>query len=125
MMWKEFSSKKQRRGVTLTRLAQSCSEQFSDRRAFGVCAAMPMSKAKETADADASRRALTGRIAHYSFDDVFRSDWAMRECLENGGKWEALSRDSDEFRHAQLRHDLLDAQAQIRKLGGKAPDEAP
>jgi hypothetical protein len=105
-LWASFKKPKDP-SVTMVRVQRSCAEQFPDRKPFGVCADSVLLK---------SMPALHARVAHFSFANVFRSDWAMRECLEEGGSWSAMSRTSDEFHEAQLRFDTLDAQRQMKKL---------
>jgi hypothetical protein len=89
-----------------TRLQRPCAEQFRDRKAFAVCSDV-------SGDKDGRIRA---RVFHYSFADVFRSDAAMKECIEQSGTWDAMSRESREFHEAQLRFDTLEAQRQMKKL---------
>jgi hypothetical protein len=60
-------------------------------------------------------KGVVGRVSHFSFATVFNSDWAMRECLQMGGQWAAVSRDSDEFRAAQLRFDVQAAKKLLDK----------
>lgn len=92
-------------------ISKSCAEQFSDRKPFATCTIPPK---QENANQVFSEMHLRG--ARYMFETVFLSDGAMKECLGAGGKWEAVSRDSDEFRMAQLQ----DSTAKARKLLGKA-----
>jgi hypothetical protein len=89
-----------------TRLQRSCAEQFTDRRPFATCSDVALW----------DQQMLRGRLLHYAFADVFRSDWAMKECIERSGTWKATSRESEEFREAQLRFDALEAQRQLKKL---------
>jgi hypothetical protein len=81
---------------TRTRLQHPCEEQFADRRAFGTCSDLAIP------NLDLNAR---GRILHYAFADVFRSDSAMKACIEKSGTWTALSRESAELREAQRRFD--------------------
>jgi len=92
-------------------LEKSCAEQFSDRKPFAACTAAPASQSDAIHSVE-----LQIRNNWYMFETVFLSDGAMRECLSQGSKWEAVSRDSDEFRMAQLQ----DSTAKARKLIGKA-----
>jgi hypothetical protein len=75
----------------LTRLRRQCGEEFRDRTPLATCM-----WAKDYATGT-----LRGRIAHYSAKDVFSSDSLMKECLSVWhGKWNAVSRDSEEYRRA-------------------------
>ena len=97
--WESLAKKKG--DTTITRLSRSCEEQFRDRKPFGVCFDTTINK-------DAAQ--IRGNIRHFSFGAGFKSDWAMRECLESGGRWESMSRDSPEFLQAKLSHDMDNAQ---------------
>jgi hypothetical protein len=110
-IWNAFNKPKGTQ--VITRLPHSCADQFSDRPPFGTCKDVGVVK-----DAPG----LRGRIGHYSFADVFRSDWAMRECLESGGRWSSMRRDSPEFREAQLRFDALQMQHRMDKLAKHIDD---
>lgn len=101
-LWAAFKAPD--KGSTATRLNKSCGEQFPDRLPFGVCEDQPI------------RNDILGTVAHYSFADVFRSDWAMKECLENKGHWTSMPRQSRSFIEAQMRFDQADIQRRTRKL---------
>jgi hypothetical protein len=92
-------------------LEKSCADQFRDRKPFATCTAA----ADRRSDAIHSVEVQI-QSNRYMFETVFLSDGAMKECLSEGSKWEAVSRDSDEFRMAQLQ----DSTAKARKLLGKA-----
>lgn len=77
-------------------LAAPCAEQFADRKPFATCT-ISFRKIKNSVDSE-----FTITDAHYLFSTVFRSDQMMKECLEAGGKWDAISRDSQEYRRARL-----------------------
>ena len=102
-LWKSFQPGKAD-GGTVTRLSRPCAEQFSDRPPFGSCVGYAIWK-----DAPG----LRASTFHYAFGDVYRSDWAMKECLNMGGAWSSIPRTSEQFREAQLRFDALNAQKQI------------
>jgi len=75
----------------LTRLKRPCGEEFRDRTPLATC----------TWAKDYATGTLRGRIAHYSAKDVFSSDSLMKECLSVWhGTWNAVSRDSEEYRRA-------------------------
>ncbi|HVV49876.1 MAG TPA: hypothetical protein VHO06_09470 [Polyangia bacterium] len=105
-LWGAFKKPKDSTVVT-TRLQRKCSEQFQDRKPFAVCSNPLMVK---------DVPGLHVRISHYSFANVFRTDGLMRECMQLGGEWSAMSRTSDEFREAELRFDTLEAQKQVKTL---------
>jgi hypothetical protein len=98
------------------KLEKSCAEQFSDRKPFATCTTPQIPYPGDAGAADNVTGALQLRSNRYMFETVFLSDGAMKECLGVGWKWEAVSRDSDEFRMAQLQ----DSTAKARKLLGKA-----
>jgi hypothetical protein len=93
----------------------SCTEAFKDRVVLASCsversASRDTSTSNEWSLADgelvpdklpgAKTFKLTSR--RYLFESTFEDDRMMRECLEMKGKWEALRRDSDEFKRAEL-----------------------
>jgi hypothetical protein len=43
-------------------------------------------------------------------------DARMRECLQAGGRWTALDRDSPEYQHARLRHDASQARRDLEAM---------
>jgi hypothetical protein len=96
-----WNARKELKGVTMTRLNRACDEQFADRKPFGACFDMPMFK---------DRPELRGNVRHYSFDAVFKSDGMMRECMQEGGNWKAMSKDSPEYIGAKLENDSDKAQ---------------
>ena len=105
-VWKGLS--KQQGSRESTRLQRSCIDQFRDRKAFATCSMV------------ADNAVVRAKWSYYSFPNVFRNDGAMKECIKSKGTWEALSRESDEFREAQLRFDTLDAQKQFKRLMPKS-----
>lgn len=73
-------------------LTASCSETFAGRVVLGTCSIM------RAGDASA---AVTITARYYRFETVVDSDVWLKQCLESGGRWQALPRDSDEFRRAE------------------------
>lgn len=76
-------------------LSKSCDQQFSDRHPLATCQ-VKKSKGGTAIEVVSSR---------YRYEDVGLSDAAMKECLgEMQGDWQAVSRDSKEWRDAKLDH---------------------
>ncbi len=70
------------------RIPKTCGETFAGRSVLATC------KDKES-----------GTVAHFfDFETVGLSDGLMKDCLEDGGEWSALPRDSREFKRAKLDH---------------------
>ena len=107
--------------LKMTRLNKSCGDQFSDRTALAVCV---ISNAHDP-DADGGSANTNVRVemtdAYFDYQAVVEDDAYMKQCLDMGGDWKALSRDSDEFRRAKLEHDT----ANLRKLTGKISGMGP
>ena len=75
----------------LTRLKRPCGEEFRDRPPLATCT---FAKTHDTGT-------FRGRLAFYSSKAVFSSDSLMKECLSKWhGTWNAVSRDSEEYRRA-------------------------
>jgi hypothetical protein len=73
------------------RLKGTCSVEFPDRTPLATCTFA------NTHDTGTFR----GRLAFYSSKAVFSSDSLMKECLSKWhGTWNAVSRDSEEYRRA-------------------------
>src|SRR5206468_2678631 len=88
-LWNAMEKMREKeKDTTVTRLARTCGEQFRDRKPFGVCHDIAFGK---------NAKGIRANIYHFAFAAVFKSDWAMRECLESGGDWKAMSKDSPEF----------------------------
>lgn len=102
--------------ASVLKLNRSCSEQFHDHPALATCSVEYRGR---TAVAH-------GSSAFYSFNDVFRSDHRMKECLSMHGSWQAVSRDSETFRRAENEYNLrrMEAnQARARKVLDKTMRE--
>jgi hypothetical protein len=73
------------------KLKMACQEQFRDRTPLATC----------TFTRTDATGTIRGRIAHYAAKDVFSGDSLMKECLSLWhGTWNAVSRDSEEYRRA-------------------------
>jgi hypothetical protein len=105
-MWKGVQSK-QKGSRSVVKLGRPCGEQFADRKPFAVCSDEVIAQAMA---------AFRGTTVYYSFANVFRSDFAMRKCLEHNGSWRTMSRDSDEFREAQLRFEAAGVPGEPKEL---------
>lgn len=76
----------------LLQVTGPCADQFQDRTVYGSCAARGGDKPIE----------ISFTENWYRFSDVFSDDAVMKQCLQMGGKWKAVSRDSPEYRRAKL-----------------------
>lgn len=81
--------KRDPKGASL--LAGSCLDTFHDRIELASC--------------DRTKAGPKGRfvyvIHYYAFEAALEDDAQMRDCIGDGGKWTAVSRDSREFRAAK------------------------
>jgi hypothetical protein len=84
----------------VAQIADKCSESFKGRLVLATCAMTVTAK-----PADAGPNAPDVKmtlIAHfYRFANVVDSDYHLRECLQAQGKWDALPRDSADFKRAE------------------------
>lgn len=77
------------KGMTNAAVGDSCERAFPDRLVLASC---------KPSNGD-------GTVLYYSFD-LLKNDVEMRDCLKVlHGDWQALRRDSDEYRHAKARYD--------------------
>lgn len=110
-IWKTVVQPQIQKNATVTRLTKTCGEQFEDRKPYGACYGMKPA----WANGDGGASLIRVDLYHFSFEAVFKSDWAMRECLQIGGDWKALSRESERFKRADLDHGLDTAQKNFDK----------
>ena len=108
-----FGDKKKGKPSKVTRLKQPCINQFGDRTAFATC------RFRIGDDAGHAEMRVVSSI--YSFRAAFGDDRAMRGCLEVGGDWAAIPRNSPEFQQARLHHDM----GSLRRMVDKAAREDP
>ena len=90
---------------------KGCAVQFADRTPLAVCGFEKEQKGL--------RVAYTSN--RYLFEDVGLSDTAMKECIEMGGDWKAVPRDSKEWRAAKLEH----SRRKLQKLGDELATPDP
>lgn len=69
-----------------------CSQQFADRQALAKC------RISETKDG----KGVEFVAMYFNYETVGTRDDYMRDCLKGKGEWQAVSRDSQEFRRARL-----------------------
>lgn len=106
---------------TATVLTQGCQKQFADRQALAACTHDPADERDRgdgytDIDGGKGSRAFVMAVASfYSFDTVINSDEQMRLCLQEHGKWTAIPRDSEKYRHAKREHDLRLIQKQLKR----------
>lgn len=98
-------------------LTTSCVEQFRDRTPMAFCTWGNDPQTWKHGDYK-----TRGRIAWYFYEEVFKSDAHMQECLSHWhGKWQALPKDSNEFSEAEADYHLRKLekdQAKLQKLIG-------
>lgn len=79
------------------RVQRPCAESFPDRTSLGTCTAR-IENSPETGG-----HAVMSIVEYwYTADAVLDDDRLMRECLEMGGSWEAIDRDSAAAQQARL-----------------------
>lgn len=83
-------------GMSEVVIPQSCESAFADRLVLASCAF------------------VGSQVFYYSFD--LPLDVEMRDCIKSQGTWEALPRDSQQYRRAHARWQLERAQQQLRQL---------
>jgi hypothetical protein len=107
-------AKNRNRRQTTTRIRRPCALQFADRTALATCpVVLPMP------NAPAPGIQLSARAAYFDVGTLLDGDGYMRACLERGGDWQALSRDSREWHAAEAAHRLAEAQRAVERLGGR------
>jgi hypothetical protein len=79
-----------------TELRKPCSEQFADRLVLATCVAITKREGQE----------LQLIERYYNPDTVGLDDIYLQECLRLGGIWEAVAKDSPEFRKARAKATL-------------------
>jgi hypothetical protein len=87
----QFTEAATKDGVLLRR---TCPEQFSDRTALASCVA--------TIERDQGRTKVHFAETYYNYSTVGTNDRYMRGCLNLSGDWQALSRQSLEYRKASI-----------------------
>lgn len=75
-------------------ITQPCTKAFSDRLVLATCT--------YSQESDAGAASATAHF--YDFAAVGLNDKQMADCIQNQGKWDALSRDSSEWKRARLEH---------------------
>lgn len=76
------------------RVEGTCATEVGDRRPLVTCA-FPLPE--ESTEVNSARLLIN----YYDFETGFGSDLEMRGCSQGGGRWNTISRDSDEFRDAR------------------------
>ncbi len=78
-------------------IKEPCAQTFKDRLVLATCTIEKTGKAGT----------MQTVIRRYLFETALADDKVMRQCLKaEGGKWEAIAHDSEEFRRAQLESQL-------------------
>lgn len=113
-LWKAMEPNRKKLSAATTRLAQPCRQQFADRPPFGTCSMRQLLKDKIPN--------LVTRTLHYSYEDVYKSDAMMRECLEAGAHWDSLPRTSRAVRETEMDRTGDELQHNVDELR-KAGDE--
>ena len=92
--------KSDKTGKATTFFPAGCAESFSDRTALASC---QTKKNKGTA------------TATYYMVEGLDGDKSMRECMSNGGKWQAIGHDTDAYQLAEAEAEQRKAEADQRK----------
>lgn len=97
-----------------TKLSKACSEQFNDRAALASCTLVDRG---EKRDGGNPRVVVTFISNFYNFEDVGLTDEHMKDCLQGGGDWKALPRDSVEWKKAKLEHSRKGLHKAMKAVG--------
>lgn len=87
----------------MVQIQRPCADSFADRTPMGTCVTH-----QETTGDDHVHRVVDTTELYYS-GHILENDRPMRECLQNGGDWTGVDRDSaaaQEARLRQARHEL-------------------
>lgn len=79
-----------------TPINMACQKQFSDRTMLAGCLIQDITDGKNLA------LQISLQTFYYSYASVGRSDKAMKECLDSGGKWDAIDHKSRAFIRARM-----------------------
>jgi hypothetical protein len=109
--------------VTIQELSKPCRDTFKGRLVIATCdyGAINAEQAERPSEIVADL-AVSLRIIYYDFGRVTRNDELMLECLKANASWEALDRDSDEFRRARREYNasgLRDTANDLRDVLGR------
>lgn len=103
-----------------TKLSKPCGEQFGDRTVLASCTLVDKG---ERHDGGNPRLVVTFTSNFYNYEDVGPTDEHMKDCLQNGGDWKALSRDSAEWKKAKLEHSRKGLQKAVDRLQKQAGED--
>ncbi|MEM9194834.1 MAG: hypothetical protein AAGF12_36990 [Myxococcota bacterium] len=90
---------------------QPCDDAFADRLVLGSCTSEDADSSEDLPGV-VTRSAFTAR--YYGFGPVFGSDRLMQDCLNRGGRWHSIDRESPEFLRARLEHRTEEARRALR-----------
>jgi hypothetical protein len=88
----------------LSKIGKPCAEQFRTNRALATCTAHQVIKGDSGKGVD-----LDIRGSYYNLDTLTSDDTYMKNCFEMQGDWQAVDKDSDEYREAvraRARHEV-------------------
>ena len=97
----------------LTPIQDPCGVAFADRTVLATCS--------HAHKGDAGSGEVN--TSFYGYDDIGLSDEQMADCLKGKGRWNALARDSLEFRKAKLDYDSRNLRKAVGKLNAAAAQE--
>lgn len=98
----------------VVRVAKPCEEQFKDRTELASCRGVMPAPPKDVPAGVSVKISFVSRT--YRFDAVAEGDQRMQECMEWGGDWQALDRNSAEFREARAHRNAANLQRTVDNL---------
>ena len=100
----------------LSKIAHPCAEQFRVNHPLATCVAHQEGKLDSGVGLAAD---IVGR--YYNLDTIRTSDTYMKNCIDMNGDWQAVDKDSDEYREAvrdKASREVEKAQRELEKMQG-------
>jgi hypothetical protein len=101
-----------------TRIYKTCADQFRGKPVLATCAVNFTTSVTGDYDADLGTFELALTRSFYSLDSLTNNDANMRQCIAAKGDWQAVDKDSDEYREAVRARARREVERLQRTLGG-------
>jgi hypothetical protein len=89
------SKEMKKRNPNLSIIGKTCAEQFQSARVLAACTVH-----NDGMDAGTAGRSVDIVSRYYNLDTITRSDAYMKSCFDDHGDWQAVDKNSDEYREA-------------------------